>query len=124
VARSSQITDRSLVKKWKSLTNGRPFLLKGIQCAEDAVKAMECGCDGVVVSNHAGRQVDGAIGSLEALPEVCKLVRWILVEPALTTRSSRVGLCFTSSPDMQRSAIRERSSSIQACGPVPTCSRR
>lgn len=45
-------------------------MLKGIQCAEDAKKAIEAGCDGVVVSNHAGRQVDGAIGSLDALPEV------------------------------------------------------
>lgn len=52
------------------MTNGRSFLVKGIQCAEDAIKAVEAGCDGVVVSNHAGRQVDGAIGSLEALPEV------------------------------------------------------
>jgi isopentenyl diphosphate isomerase/L-lactate dehydrogenase-like FMN-dependent dehydrogenase len=58
------------VKKWKDMTNGRPFLVKGIQCAEDAIKAVEAGCDGVVASNHAGRQVDGAIGSLEALPEV------------------------------------------------------
>lgn len=58
------------MKKWKDMTNGRPFLVKGIQCAEDAIKAVEAGCDGVVVSNHAGRQGDGAIGSLEALPEV------------------------------------------------------
>lgn len=61
---------RRLVKKWKDMTNGRSFLVKGIQCAEDAIKAVEAGCDGVVVSTHAGRQVDGAIGSLEALPEV------------------------------------------------------
>lgn len=64
------VSDVRLVKKWKALSNGRPFLLKGIQCAEDAVKAMEHGCDGVVVSNHAGRQVDGAVGSLDMLPEV------------------------------------------------------
>ncbi|GFZ48820.1 hypothetical protein JCM24511_06569 [Saitozyma sp. JCM 24511] len=63
-----------LVKKWKDMTNGRPFLVKGIQCAEDAIKAVEAGCDGVVVSNHAGRQVDGAIGSLEALPEVVEAI--------------------------------------------------
>lgn len=62
-------TDR-LVKKWKAISGGRPFLLKGIQCKEDALLAMEHGCDGVVVSNHAGRQVDGAIGSLDALPEI------------------------------------------------------
>lgn len=59
-----------LVKKWKDLTGGKPFLLKGIQHPDDALKALECGCDGVVVSNHAGRQVDGAVGSLEVLPEI------------------------------------------------------
>lgn len=81
--------DYRLVKKWKSLTTGRPFLLKGIQCAEDAIKAIECGCDGVIVSNHAGRQVDGAIGSLEALPEVSRAVyqSWF---SALIPRLSRV----------------------------------
>ncbi|RSH91340.1 hypothetical protein EHS25_009639 [Saitozyma podzolica] len=63
-----------LVKKWKDMTNGRPFLVKGIQCAEDAIKAVEAGCDSVVASNHAGRQVDGAIGSLEALPEVVEAI--------------------------------------------------
>ena len=62
--------DDRLAKKWKDLSGGRPFLLKGIQDPEDAIKAMECGCDGVVVSNHAGRQVDGAVGSLDMLPEV------------------------------------------------------
>lgn len=55
------------------MTGGRPFLLKGIQCAEDAIMAVDAGCDGVIVSNHAGRQVDGAIGSLDALPEVATL---------------------------------------------------
>ncbi len=64
-----------LVKKWKTLSNGRPFLLKGIQHPDDARKAMEAGCDGVVCSNHAGRQVDGAVGSLDMLPEVSHLTQ-------------------------------------------------
>ncbi|WVF68307.1 hypothetical protein IAT40_003072 [Kwoniella sp. CBS 6097] len=64
----------SLVTKWKKLSNGRPFLVKGIQHVDDARKAVEIGCDGIVVSNHAGRQVDGAIGSLEALPEIVEAV--------------------------------------------------
>ncbi|ORY35765.1 L-lactate dehydrogenase [Naematelia encephala] len=63
-----------LVKKWKELSGGRPFLLKGIQHPDDAIKAVECGCDGIVVSNHAGRQVDGAVGSLEMLPEIVEAV--------------------------------------------------
>ena len=47
-----------------------PILLKGIQAAEDAVRAVEIGVDGIVVSNHGGRQVDGAIASLHALPPI------------------------------------------------------
>jgi isopentenyl diphosphate isomerase/L-lactate dehydrogenase-like FMN-dependent dehydrogenase len=47
-----------------------PILLKGIQHPDDARRARDAGMDGVVVSNHAGRQLDGAIGSLDALPGV------------------------------------------------------
>ncbi|EIM86680.1 FMN-dependent alpha-hydroxy acid dehydrogenase [Stereum hirsutum FP-91666 SS1] len=63
-----------LIKEWKRISNGRPFVIKGIQCAEDALKALEYGCEGIVVSNHAGRQVDGAVGSLEVLPEIVEAV--------------------------------------------------
>lgn len=51
-----------------------PILLKGIQHPDDAKRARDAGVDGVVVSNHAGRQIDGAIGSLEALPGVVDAV--------------------------------------------------
>jgi lactate 2-monooxygenase len=47
-----------------------PIVLKGIQHPDDAKRARDAGVDGVVVSNHAGRQLDGAIGSLDALPGV------------------------------------------------------
>jgi lactate 2-monooxygenase len=47
-----------------------PVLVKGIQSAEDARLAVDHGVDGIVVSNHGGRQVDGAIGALDALPGV------------------------------------------------------
>jgi isopentenyl diphosphate isomerase/L-lactate dehydrogenase-like FMN-dependent dehydrogenase len=47
-----------------------PIVLKGIQHPDDARRARDAGVDGIVVSNHAGRQVDGAIGALEALPGV------------------------------------------------------
>jgi L-lactate dehydrogenase (cytochrome) len=47
-----------------------PIVIKGIQHAEDARLAVEHGIDGVVVSNHGGRQVDGAIASLDALPAI------------------------------------------------------
>ena len=64
----------NICKLWKKITNGRPFVLKGIQSVEDAEKAISIGCDGIVVTNHAGRQVDGAVGSLEVLPDIAKAV--------------------------------------------------
>ena len=47
-----------------------PILVKGILSAEDARTALEHSADGIVVSNHGGRQVDGAVASLDALIEV------------------------------------------------------
>jgi lactate 2-monooxygenase len=51
-----------------------PILLKGILHGDDAACAVDCGVDGVIVSNHGGRQVDGAIAALDALPAVVKAV--------------------------------------------------
>jgi lactate 2-monooxygenase len=51
-----------------------PIVLKGIQSAKDALLAVEHGIEGIIVSNHGGRQVDGAIGSLQALPSVVEAV--------------------------------------------------
>lgn len=47
-----------------------PILLKGILHPEDAKKALDYGIDGLIVSNHGGRQVDGSISAIEALPGV------------------------------------------------------
>ncbi len=51
-----------------------PIVLKGILRADDARLALEHGVQGLVVSNHGGRQVDGAVGALEALPAVLAAV--------------------------------------------------
>ncbi|MFH8344492.1 alpha-hydroxy acid oxidase [Streptomyces sp. NPDC018045] len=51
-----------------------PLLLKGVLAAEDAVRAAEFGVDAVVVSNHGGRQLDSALPSIEALPEIAEAV--------------------------------------------------
>ena len=51
-----------------------PIVVKGIQHVEDAREAARRGVDGIVVSNHGGRQVDGAIGSLDALPAIAAAV--------------------------------------------------
>ena len=51
-----------------------PIVLKGILTVPDALRAAKAGLDGVIVSNHGGRQVDGAIGALDVLPEVADAV--------------------------------------------------
>jgi lactate 2-monooxygenase len=51
-----------------------PLVLKGVNHPDDARAARERGVDGIIVSNHGGRQVDGAIGALDALPGVVDAV--------------------------------------------------
>ena len=51
-----------------------PIVLKGILRADDARRALDAGVDGLIVSNHGGRQVDGSIGALDALPPVREAV--------------------------------------------------
>ena len=61
---------RVLRDNWKG-----PLVLKGIQHPGDALMAVEAGADGIVVSNHGGRQLDGAIGSLDILPDIVDAVK-------------------------------------------------
>jgi (S)-mandelate dehydrogenase len=60
----------------KELRNEWPgkLLLKGVERADDAERAAAVGCDGVVVSNHGGRQLDGAAATLDALPAIASAV--------------------------------------------------
>jgi isopentenyl diphosphate isomerase/L-lactate dehydrogenase-like FMN-dependent dehydrogenase len=51
-----------------------PIVLKGILTEEDALLAVEHGVDGIVVSNHGGRQLDSVPASIEALPEIVAAV--------------------------------------------------
>jgi isopentenyl diphosphate isomerase/L-lactate dehydrogenase-like FMN-dependent dehydrogenase len=62
------------VVDWIRARTSLPLVLKGILTAEDAQIAVEQGVDGIVVSNHGGRQLDGAIPSIEVLPEVVEAV--------------------------------------------------
>lgn len=66
-------------KTWKDLATLReatnlPILVKGILHPDDARLALEHGVDGIIVSNHGGRQVDGSIAALDALPDVATMV--------------------------------------------------
>ena len=60
---------------WMRDLSGLPVIVKGILTAEDATLAVEHGAAAVWVSNHGGRQLDGAIASLDALPDVVMAVR-------------------------------------------------
>lgn len=62
--------DLALLRELTSL----PILVKGIQHVDDAREAVRRGVDGIVVSNHGGRQVDGALGSLDALAPIAEAV--------------------------------------------------
>jgi lactate 2-monooxygenase len=56
--------------KWLRERTRLPLLAKGVLCADDARRVLEAGFQGVIVSNHGGRQVDGAVAALDALVEV------------------------------------------------------
>lgn len=72
-------------ERWKG-----PVVLKGILHPEDAEKVVEIGLDGVYVSNHGGRQFDGAITAFEALPEIVKVIKGRI--PVLFDSGIRSGL--------------------------------
>jgi lactate 2-monooxygenase len=59
---------------WLRKTTQLPLVVKGLLTGEDALRAGECGADGIVVSNHGGRQVDGAVAALDALEEIREAV--------------------------------------------------
>jgi (S)-mandelate dehydrogenase len=61
------------LKRLRERWPGR-LLLKGVERPDDAERAAALGCDGVIVSNHGGRQLDGAAPTLEALPAVARAV--------------------------------------------------
>ena len=65
--------DWERVKEIKDLWGG-PLILKGILDAEDAKQALNVGADAIIVSNHGGRQLDGALSSIRALPPIMDAV--------------------------------------------------
>lgn len=65
--------------KWEDLVFLRektklPIVLKGVLHPDDAVSAVKAGIDGIVVSNHGGRQLDGSVATMEVLPEIRQAV--------------------------------------------------
>ncbi len=54
-------------KRWKG-----PIIVKGLLTVEDSMRAVHAGADGIVISNHGGRQLDGAPSPLEQLPRIAE----------------------------------------------------
>jgi len=67
---SLEWADLAKLREWTSL----PVLLKGVLHPDDAARALDHGVDGLVVSNHGGRQIDSAVATLDALPGVVERV--------------------------------------------------
>jgi len=65
--------DWDAAKKIKKMWGG-PLIIKGIMDADDAKKALDVGADAIIVSNHGGRQLDGALSSIKALPAILDAV--------------------------------------------------
>ncbi len=61
------------VRRLRELWRG-PLIIKGILHPDDALEAIACGADGIVVSNHGGRALDGAVAPLDALPAIAAAV--------------------------------------------------
>lgn len=64
-------SDIELIRSWTKL----PIYLKGVLRTDDALKAISIGVDGIIISNHGGRQIDGAISSVEALVHISPAVK-------------------------------------------------
>lgn len=62
------------VVSWLRARTRLPILLKGIMTAEDGAQAVDAGADGVIVSNHGGRQLDGVPASIDVLEEVARAI--------------------------------------------------
>ena len=95
----------ALRAKW-----GGPFCLKGVMSVEDARRAIDIGADAIMVSNHGGRQLDGALSSIRVLPSIVSAVGdktevWldsgirsgqdVLKALALGARGTYIGRAFT-----------------------------
>ena len=60
--------------EWLKTVTALPILIKGVLSADDAERAIEAGAAGVIVSNHGGRQLDGAMATIDALPDIAAKV--------------------------------------------------
>jgi L-lactate dehydrogenase (cytochrome) len=60
---------REFIEQWRG-----PFAIKGILCVDDAKRALDVGASAIILSNHGGRQLDGAAAPLDVLPQIARTV--------------------------------------------------
>ena len=82
------------------------LVLKGVERPDDAERAAALGCDGVVVSNHGGRQLDGAQATLDALPAVARAV------------GAKLTCCSTAGLRRGVDILKARALGARGCSPV------
>lgn len=63
------------VRKLRAMWPDGPLIVKGLLHPQDARTAVDCGADGIVVSNHGGRTLDGAVAPIQVLPAIADAVR-------------------------------------------------
>ena len=68
-----QALDWDRIKQFRRMWDG-PLIIKGIIDPRDAIKALDVGADAIIVSNHGGRQLDGALSAIRALPPIMDAV--------------------------------------------------
>ena len=68
-----QTLDWGRIRQFRNMWDG-PFIIKGIIDPRDAIKALNCGADAIIVSNHGGRQLDGALSAIRSLPSIIDAV--------------------------------------------------
>lgn len=68
-----QALDWDRIREFRKMWDG-PLIIKGILDAEDAKQALNVGADAIIVSNHGGRQLDGALSSIKSLPAIMDAV--------------------------------------------------
>ncbi|MBV7483259.1 alpha-hydroxy acid oxidase [Bordetella sp. BOR01] len=62
------------IRRLRDMWDG-PLVVKGVLSEQAALAALECGADGIIVSNHGGRTLDGSISSIEALPAIVEAIQ-------------------------------------------------
>jgi (S)-mandelate dehydrogenase len=84
--------------KWLRREWPRKLILKGVLNVADALRAADLGCDGIVLTNHGGRQLDGCVSPMEVLPGIAKAVNgW--GSDALRSRCRGRGRCTSRASD-------------------------